>query len=92
MLAHVRQPPQSTTSFIMAGKQIRVWIDPGIKEEWDKRHGDYASLSWLMETAMRAVLDETKDDPTLTESVKAGIRKKLAELYPPKQAELNATT
>jgi hypothetical protein len=52
----------------------RVYVDSELMARWQDRHGGYASLSWLLETAMRQVLTITESEPSLGEVVEAGIK------------------
>jgi hypothetical protein len=72
-------------------KLVRTYVDADLMQQWNERHGDYAALSWLLETAIKSVLDLTKGQPTLTQSVKDGIEKKLLEIRS-ERTEHHATT
>lgn len=54
--------------------QVRTYVDSTLRDEWERQFGDYASLSWLMETSMSEVLKITHDTPSLAEVVKAQIK------------------
>lgn len=75
----------------MARKLVRTYVDEALLAEWNSTHGDYAAISWLVETAMTEVLRLTKGQPTLTQSVKDGIEKKLLEIRS-ERTEHHATT
>lgn len=85
-------PVQSTaTTLSMPRKQVRIWTDPDLIEAWNLKHGQYASLSWLLETAIKSTLVITQTQPTLGDSVKMGIEQKLLELRS-ERTEPDATT
>jgi hypothetical protein len=62
----------------MARAQVRVYVDPDLRLEWEavakKKLGNYATLAWLMEVAMRSTLDLMAESEDNTELVKASIK------------------
>jgi hypothetical protein len=56
-------------------------VDEATRWEWEKRFGGYASVGWLLETAMRSTLDDTKDQPTLEEAVRRSIRAHITKYH-----------
>lgn len=71
-------------------KEVRTYIDVDLRQEWESRF-KYASLSWLMETAMRETLDLVKEDPTLEEQIKAAIHAHILK-YQPQRANVSIAT
>lgn len=53
---------------------VRTYVDQDLREAWELRFGDYASLSWVLETAMRSTLELTAGNPTFAELVKQSIK------------------
>lgn len=53
---------------------VRTYVAEDLREAWELRFGDYASLSWVLETAMRSTLELTAGDPTFAELVKQSIK------------------
>lgn len=56
---------------------VRISVDEALWARYELRYGGYASMSWLLENAMTAVLDsETPDIETIVrESIHAHIMK-----------------
>lgn len=56
---------------------VRISVDEALWAQYEKRYGGYASMSWLLETAMTTVLDsETPDiENIVRESIHAHILK-----------------
>ncbi len=57
----------------MPRTKVCTYIDEGVRWDFEKRFGGYASIAWLMETAMRGLLEDTKGDPTLEDLVRTSI-------------------
>jgi hypothetical protein len=55
-------------------QQVRTLVDPDIYEAWQLRFGGYASVAWIMETGMRAMLEGAATNPDFEEMVKASMR------------------
>lgn len=51
-----------------------IYVDEGLRYSWEKHFGGYASLSWLLETAISGVMEGAERDPSFSEVVKAKIR------------------
>ena len=57
-----------------------IYLDEALRFRWEKHFGGYASLSWLLETAIEGVLEGAERDPSFTETVKAKIRDHVARV------------
>lgn len=57
-----------------------IYLDESKRFRWEKHFGGYASLSWLLETAIEGVLEGAERDPTFEETVKAKIRDHVARV------------
>lgn len=53
---------------------VRTFVDPDIYEAWKLRFGGYASLAWVVETGMRAMLEGAATRPDFAEEIKESIR------------------
>lgn len=53
---------------------VRTLVDPDIYQAWQLRFGGYASISWLVETGMRAMLEGAATNPDFAELVKQSMR------------------
>jgi hypothetical protein len=68
-------------------------IDEGIRYRWEKQFGRYASLSWLLETAMEGLLEAAKTTPSLEEQVKQAVLAHLSKYtYHPEQPNAERAT
>lgn len=72
----------------MRTTKVRASVDSDLRARWESRFG-YASLSWLMETAMRTVLDDTEAAPSLEDNVKAAIRDHILKYQHNKPSNVN---
>jgi hypothetical protein len=71
-----------------------IYVDEALRYRWERAFGGYASLSWLLETAIEGVLEGAERDESFTETVKAKIRDHVANINRAKstQAKSNVTT
>jgi hypothetical protein len=72
----------------------KIYLDETLRYRWEKAFGGYASLSWLMETAIEGMLEGAERDESFAETVKARIRDHVANINRAKstQAKSNVTT
>lgn len=57
--------------------KVGVMVDEAIRFRYEQRYGRYASLSWLLETAMNGML--ALEGPDLAEQVKSAISAHIAK-------------
>jgi hypothetical protein len=53
--------------------KVATYVDEGLRYKWEKAFGRYASISWLLETAMQGMLDAAEHTPSLKEQVEQAI-------------------
>ena len=53
---------------------VRTFVDGDVYDAWQLRFGGYASIAWVLETGMRAMLEGAAVDPNFEEIVKASMR------------------
>lgn len=53
---------------------VRTYVDSDIYERYVARFGGYASISYIIETAMSEVLDATEGQPDMEELIRQSIR------------------
>lgn len=58
----------------MPKARLSCWVDEEVKAAFESRFGAYTATSYIVETAMREVLDLTKDRPDLAELIRQGIK------------------
>lgn len=74
--------------------EVRTYVDRDLRQRWERKFGKYATLSWLVSTAMEEVLNATEKDPSLDEVVRSCVRQhiKKHQYQPnPPRANVNST-
>lgn len=66
-----------------------IYLDEALRYRWEKAFGGYASLSWLLETAIEGVLEGADRDESFTETVKAKIRDHVAKINQTRSIKAN---
>ena len=52
----------------------RTYIEESVRDAFESRFGDYGAISFVLENAMRELLDMTEGQPDQEEMVRAAIR------------------
>lgn len=63
-----------------------AWVPADLRDQWEAVFGEYGSLSWLMETAMREMLAATSNYPSKEAIVRTAIREHVSKLATDRQA------
>ena len=58
----------------MTREQTRTYVDADVKARFEQRFGGYGATSFVLETAMRELLDITEGQPDIEELVRQTIR------------------
>ena len=55
-------------------QQLRTYIDCELKERFTARFGGYSAIAYVVETAMKELLDVTEGQPDLEDLIRQSIR------------------
>lgn len=69
--------------------KVATYVDEALRYKWEKAFGRYASISWLLETAMQGMLDAAESNPSLKDQVEQAILAHVAKYayHQPEQPE-----
>jgi hypothetical protein len=71
----------------MPKTRISAWVPEDLRSQWEHVFGEYGSLSWLMETAMREMLAEVSHLPTKEAIIRRAIRQFVSDLAAEREAK-----
>lgn len=71
----------------MPKTRISAWVPADLRSQWEHVFGEYGSLSWLMETAMREMLAEVAHLPTKEAIIRSAIRQFVSDLAAEREAK-----
>lgn len=67
--------------------KVSAWVPQDLRSQWEHVFGEYGSLSWLIETAMREMLAEVSHLPTKEAIIRRAIRQFVSDLAAEREAK-----
>lgn len=85
--------PNAYLEHYMAKTRVRVvtFVDKQLRDQFQEQYPFHASVSWLLEQAMRELLDATSGSPSLTSRVRLAVRAALQENRRSETTDVTAT-
>lgn len=65
--------------------RVTTWIPEDLRNQWEHVFGEYGSISWLMETAMREMLAQVSGYPSKEAIIRTAIREFASRLATERQ-------